>query len=294
MLRTLVRMVLAAVVIGPLTACGKSEPDAAASVLPEKPDAAEEERLAREAQAAKEAAYRKALDEGTKALAAGDAEAAVTHLKRAAAENPAAGEPHFQIARAHLAKKDDEAALKALTEAVRLNPRHVAAYMERAALYERAGQLTDAGYDYYRVIDLELDRKTTARAFWLRSSINDRQGKRDLYRHDRDRAMELDPEYRKLVTAGDVRVFNHTETNLKLEFEQFVNPDGSLRTFRPGSHYTILNDNTRFLLDGDRPMPARFVRFKITTNFGSKTYEQSYTKGTTLDIHIYDSELPVR
>ncbi|QJW95714.1 tetratricopeptide repeat protein [Frigoriglobus tundricola] len=294
MLRTLGRMMLAAVAIAPLTACGKSEPDAPASVLPEKPDVVEEDRLAKEARAAKEAAYRKALDDGTKALAAGDTDAAVAHLKRAAEENPTAGEPHYQIARAHLAKKNDEAALKELTEAVRLDPRHAGAYMERAALYERAGQIDDAGYDYYRVIDLEPDRKTTARAFWLRSSINDRLGKRDLYRHDRDRAMELDPEYRKRVTAGDVRVYNHTETKLKLEFEQFVNPDGSPRTFRPGSYYTIPDDNTRFLLDGDRCMPARSVRFKITTNFGSKTYEASYTKGTTLDIHIYDSDLPSR
>jgi len=294
MLRTLVRMTLAAVVIVPLTACGKSEPDATASVLPEKPDVVEEDRLAKEAQAAKEAAYNKYLDEGTKALAAGDTDAAVGHLKRAAGEMPTAGEPHYQIARAHLAKKDDDAALKALTEAVRLDPRHARAYMERAALYERAGLINDAGYDYYRVIDIEPDRKTTARAFWLRSSISDRQGKRNDFRHDRERAMELDPEYRKLVTAGDVRVFNHTEVKLKLEFEEFVNPDGSRRTFRAGSYYTIPDDNTRFLLDGDRCMPARFVRFKITTNFGSKSYEQSYTKGTTLDVHVYDSDLPSR
>ena len=292
MLRTFVRMMLAVVVIAPLTACGKSEPDATASLLPVGPDVIEEDRLAKEAQAAKEVAYRKSLEDGTKALAAGNIEAAVTHLKRAAEENPTAGEPHYQIARAHLTKKDDDAALKELTEAVRLDPRHVSAYMERAALYERTGMINDAGYDYYRVIDIEPDRKTTARAYWLRSSISDRLGKREIFRHDRERAMELDPEYRKQVTAGDVRVHNHTETKLKLEFEEFVNPDGSRRTIRPGSYYTIPNDNTLFLFDGDRCMPARSVRVKITTNFGSKTFEQSYTKGTTLDIHVYESELP--
>jgi tetratricopeptide (TPR) repeat protein len=285
MLRTLVRVALGAALVAPLAACGKREAAAPASVVPDVPDPAE---------AAKEAAYRKHLDDGTKALAYGDTDAAVTHLKQAVSDKPGAADAHFQFGRALVAKKDDAEALKALTEAVRLDPRLADAYLERAAIHDRAGRLADAGYDYYRVIDIDSDRKTTARAYWLRSSIADRQGKRDTFLYDREQAMRLDPEYQKLVTAGDVRVFNHTDVKLKLTFERFVNPDGSPRKFPPGFHYVIPDDYTRYLLYDDRHMPARSVRYTITTSFGSRTYERAYEKGTALEIHIYDPDVPSR
>ena len=288
MLRTLVRVALAAALVAPLTACGTREPAAPTSVAPDVPvpDPAEV------ANAAKEAAYQKHLDAGTKALAAGDPDAALSHLNHAASVDPVAADAHFQLGRAFVAKKDDAAALKALGEAIRLNSQHADAYLERAAIHDRAGRLNDASYDYRQVIAVERDPKTTARAYWLRGDVMDRLGKRADYRYDRDKAMTLDPEYQKLVTAGDVRVFNHTDLKLTIAFDRFVNPDGSLRTFPPGFTYTIPDDNTAFLLDGNRHMPARSVRFTLTTGVGSKTFEQAYEKGTALEIHLYVTDLP--
>lgn len=288
MLRTLVRVALAAALVAPLAACGTREPAAPASVVPDllKPDPEAD------AKAAREAAYRTHLDAGTKALAAGDPDAAFTHLKHALGEKADGADAHYQLGRAHLAKKDDAAALAAFGEAIRLNPRHADAFLERAALHDRAGRLEDASYDYRQVIAVERDPKTTARAYWLRSDVADRQGKRADYRYDRDKAMTLDPEYRKLVTAGDLMVVNHTDRKLTLTFDRLVNPDGTVRTFPPGFKCVILDDNTAFVLDGTSHLPARFVRFTVTTDHGSKTFEQTYTKGTTLELHIYTADLP--
>ena len=172
---------------------------------------------------------------------------------------PVAADVHFQLGRAFVAKKDDAAALQALGEAIRLNSQHADAYLERAAIHDRAGRLNDASYDYRQVIAVERDPKTTARAYWLR---------------------------------GDVRVFNHTDLKLTIAFDRFVNPDGTLRAFPPGFTYTIPDDNTAFLLDGNRHMPARSVRFTLTTGVGSKTFEQAYEKGTALEIHLYVTDLP--
>ena len=286
MLRTLVRVALAAALVALLAACGPREP--AASVAPDVPvpDPAEV------ANAAKEAAYQKHLDAGTKALAVGDPDSALAHLKQAVGEKSDGADAHYQLGLVFVAKKDNLTALKEFTEATRLNSQHADAYLERAAIHDRAGRLNDASYDYRQVIAVERDPKTTARAYWLRGDVMDRLGKRADYRYDRDKAMTLDPEYQKLVTAGDVRVFNHTDLKLTIAFDRFVNPDGSLRTFPPGFTYTIPDDNTAFLLDGNRHMPARSVRFTLTTGVGSKTFEQAYEKGTALEIHLYVTDLP--
>ena len=288
MLRPLVRLALAAALAAPLTACGPREPAAPAAVVPDvllpDPGAA--------AEAAKEAAYRTHLDAGTSALAAGDPDAALARLRQAVGEKPDGADAHFQLGRAHVARNDDAAALAAFGEAIRLDPRHAGAYLERAALHDRAGRPDDASYDFRRVIADERVPKTTARAYWLRADLADRQGKRADYRYDRDKAMTLDPEYKKLVTAGDLLVVNHTDRKLTLTFDRLVNPDGSVRTFPAGFKCVIRDDNTAFVQEGTSHLPARFVRFTVTTDHGSKTFEQAYTKGTTLELHIYTADLP--
>ena len=108
MLRTLVRVALAAALVTPSAACGTREPAAPASVAPDVPvpDPAEV------AKAAKEAAYRKHLDDGTKALAAGDPDAALSHLKQAVGEKSDGADAHYQLGLVFVAKNDNLTALK--------------------------------------------------------------------------------------------------------------------------------------------------------------------------------------
>lgn len=286
MFRALIRVSFVAFV-APLAACAQREPAVPASVVPDAPvpDPAEE------ARAAKEAAYRKHLDNGTKALAAGETDTAISHLKQALSENPNGADAYFQLGQAFVAKKNDAEALKAFSEAIRLNSQHANAHLERAVLHDRAGRLNDARSDYGQVIAIDRDSKTTARAHWLRGDVMDRLGKREDYRYDRDQAMRLDSAYRKLVTSGDVRVYNHTDKKVTITFEKFVNPDGTLRSFPPGFHFMILDDQSAFLLDGTRHMPAKFVRFTLSTEIVSNSFEQAYEKGMTLDIHIFEPDL---
>jgi tetratricopeptide (TPR) repeat protein len=276
-----------------LAACGKQAPDTApASQLPEEYEAAAAAKAAREA---KEAAYRKHLDAGTKALAAGNTDEAVTSLKQALGEKPDGAEAHYQFGRIALAKKDDAEALKALSEAIRFNPDHADAYFERAALHERAGRLNDASFDYRKIIAIEVSPKVTARAYWLRGGVMDRLGKRDDYRFDREQALRLDPDYQTQLTSGDVRVFNHTEDKLTLAFDDFVNADGSIRKFPKGFLFPIPGDNTSYLLDGNKQLVARSVRYTVASNRGSpRTYTQTYEKGMTFEIHIWPAEFEKR
>jgi tetratricopeptide (TPR) repeat protein len=285
MLRLLVRLALAALA-APLSACTRpAEPPPAAPAPAPDPE--------EEAAAARAAAYRTHLDAGTRALAAGDPDAAVTHLNRAVGTDPAGADAHFQLGRALVAQKDDAAALKALGEALRLNPQNADAFLERAAVHDRAGRLADASYDYRQAAGVERDPKTTARAYWLRSSVADRLGDRADFRRDRDKALALDADYQKLLTAGDVLVFNHTELKLRVALERLVTADGTERTFPAPIEFALPEDRSAFLLDGDRPFVARSVRFTVKTDVGTRTFEQTYQKGTALEVHIYRPDLPV-
>ena len=293
MLRTLVRAALVAAVVGSFAACAKKAPDTAPPT--EIPGLTEEELAAKAAKKAQEAAYCKCLEEGTQALADGNTDAAAAHFRQALSEKADGAEAHFQLGRIALTKKDDAEALKEFSEAVRINPEHIDAYFERAALHERAGRLEDASFDYRKIIAIEANPKTTARAYWLRSEIADRLGKRDDYRFDRERALALDPTYQARMTGGDLRVFNHTDEKLKIVFDQFVNADGTVRKFPPGYTFTVPDDQTWFLTDEkDKPLVARSVRYTVTSNHGSKSYTQTYEKGVTFEIHIYQADLPGR
>jgi tetratricopeptide (TPR) repeat protein len=294
MLRTLVRAALAATVLGSFAACAKKAPDTAPKT--EIPGLSQEELAAKAAKQAQEAAYRKCLDDGTQALADGNADAAAAHFRQALSEKADGAEAHFQLGRIALAKRDDAEALKEFSEAVRINPEHADAYFERAALHERAGRLKDASYDYRKIIALEVNPKTTARAYWLRSDIVDRLGNRGDYRFDRNKALTLDPSYQARVTSGDLCVFNHTDERLKIVFDQFVNADGTVRKFPPGYMFTVLDDHlNQFLSDEkDKQLVARSVRYTVTSNHGSRSYTQTYEKGVTFEIHIWQADLPGR
>jgi tetratricopeptide (TPR) repeat protein len=285
MLRLLARAALAAALVLPPAACSKREPVAAAAVVPDVPD---EEAV----KAAREAAYRKHLDDATAALDANNSDAALAHLKQALAERPDGADAHHQLGRALVAKKDEAGALKAFGEAVRLDSQQADAYLERAAIHDRAGRLDDASFDYRKAIAIEHDPKTTARAYWLRGDVMDRLGKREDYRYDREKALALDPEYQKRVRGGDLRVFNHSDEKLKIAFTQFVNPDGTERTFPPGFAFTIPDNNSAYLLVGDRQLAARSVRFTVTALHGTKAFSAAYEKGMTFEVHIFQANLP--
>jgi tetratricopeptide (TPR) repeat protein len=286
MFRALIRVSIIAAFAIPVAACAK--PAVPASVVPDVPEPPVPDPK-EEARAAAEAAYRKHLDDGTKTLAAGKPDEAIPHLKLAMSAKSDGAEAYYQLGRAFLAKKNDPEARKALTEAIRLDAQHADAYMERAALHERAGRLNDATFDYRQVIAIDnISETIVARAHWLRSDIMNRLGKRSDYRYDRKRAMELDPEYKKLVTAGDVCVHNHTEKKVTIKFEKFVNPDGTLRTFSSSSHFVIPDEKAVFLLDGDQPLAARSVRYTVSDEVVTSTFEQVYKSGVTLDIFIED------
>jgi tetratricopeptide (TPR) repeat protein len=290
MLRPLVRVALATALVLPIMACAKKKEAPPSIVIPE--GRSPEERAA---EAAAEAAYSKGVEDGTRALAT-DPDAAVGHLKRAIEHKSDGPEAHYQLGRALVAKKDDAGALAELSEAIRLNAQYDDALMERAALHDRAGRWGDADADCERVINREADRKLTARAYWLRGTIAEREGKRKDHRYAWGRALDLDPDYQSRLVAGDVTVINHTEGTVSIGFEAFTNADGSARTFPPRFRFTIPGDATVVLTHEKKPLIARSVRYNLSTgNIAgkvSKPISVNYTKGMTLEIHINENNLP--
>ena len=286
MLRTFVRVALVAAVVMPLAACGKSAEPTAYTPPSLAPDPEEE------AKAAREAAYRQHLDAGTRALAAGELDSAIASLKLAVGEKPRGAEAHLHLGRAYTAKKDDAVAVKAYTEAVLANPQSVEAFMERAAILERTGQLDEAVSDYRKVIAIDTDRQATARAYWLRGGIMDRQGNRSDYRFFREQAIKLEPSFQKQVSSGDVLVANRSEGTVTMRIDQFVNPDGTERKFPPDVRFTVHGDTTAYLTYKGQLLTARSVRFSIVNPAGSREFTATYRSGMTLEIPIHDDDVP--
>jgi tetratricopeptide (TPR) repeat protein len=299
MLRTFVRAALVAALVLPVLACGQqAEPTAPASGL--EPLTLDPEQVEK---AAKEAEYRKHLDAGTKALAAGETGSALAQLKLALGAKPEGPEAHLQLGRAYAAKKDDAAAVKAYTEAIRTGAPlvdaqlEVDAHMERAAIYERLDKLDDAIADYRRVIAIDTDRSATARAYWLRSDILDRQNRqknRADFRDFREKAIKLDPAYQKQVTAGDVMVSNSSDGTVTLRIDQFVNPDGTERKFPPDVRFNVRDNAPTYLSYRGEILTARSVRYTVFNQAGTKEKEftATYKSGMTLEIPIFSDDVP--
>jgi tetratricopeptide (TPR) repeat protein len=291
MIRTTIRTAHLAAAVMPLTACGQKAPPT--SPAPDPPGLAP---LApdpeQEAKKAKEAAYREHLEAGTKALAAGEFDAAVGHLKRALAENPGGAEAHLHLGRAHVGRKDDAAAVKAYTDAVRSGDNYVEAYMERATALERLGRADEAEADYRRVIAIDTDRKLTARAYWQRSEIADRRGDRAQYREFREEAMKLDVAYAARVTGGDVLLRNRSEGTVVVRLDQIVSPEGKAYTPPEKTEFKLHGDNSAYLSLGEQLLTARSVRYTVITGAGTKPGTATYKSGMTLEIAIYNDDVP--
>jgi tetratricopeptide (TPR) repeat protein len=288
MLRTFTRALLVAVAVAPVAACSKSI-ETGPTTPGLEPVMLDPET---EAKKAKEAAYRKHLDLGTKAVAAGDLDSATDSLKRALTKKPDGAEAHLHLARIYLAKKDDAAAAKEFDEAARGTPQLVDAYMERAAFSERLGKLDDAVADYRKVIALDTDRKATAQAYWLRGGIQDRQGNRSGYRFDRNQAIEREPEYQKQVTGGDLYIVNKSEVIISLRIDKLVKPDGTERTLPPNVRFTVRGDSSDYAVYKNEVLTARSVRASIINLGGTKEVSATYKGGMSLELVIREDDVP--
>ena len=71
-----------------------------------------------------------------------------------------------------------------------------------------------------------------------------------------------------------------------------INPDGTERTFPEGFLFKLRGDQSAFVLHKGQPITARSIRFTITTSEGSKQYTMAYKKGMSLEVHIYEADLP--
>jgi tetratricopeptide (TPR) repeat protein len=287
MLHTFVRVVLIAALVAPLAACKKQASSAPAPGLaPLAPDPEQE------AKKSKEATYRVHLANGVAALGLGQYDSALEALNRALGEKPNGAEAHLALARVYMAKNDEDAALKEYAEAANANPQLVEARMERAAIFERHGKLNDAEAEYRQVISAGTDKQVTARAYWLRGAIMDRQGKRGDYRYYCDEAIKLDPTYQKQVNGGDVKIANHAEVIITVRIDLLVEPDGTERTFPPELRFTVRGDTSAFLTYKNQILTARSVKFTIINQDGAKQFTVTYKGGMTLEIPIYEQHVP--
>ena len=101
---------------------------------------------------------------------------------------------HMLISRgnAYAATGQHEKAIKAYSEALRLNPDLVAAYHNRGIELREVGQLETAIADFSKVIELSPDR---VEGYCNRGQAYNKLGEPELALKDLDKVLELDPEH---------------------------------------------------------------------------------------------------
>ncbi|MBP3957951.1 tetratricopeptide repeat protein [Gemmata sp. G18] len=285
MLRQFLRAALGAALILPIAACSgsveSSTPSQAVSEPPLDP-----------AQVAKENEYREQVEAGQKALDAKNTDAAIAHFEKAVAAKEKGFEAQLALGRAYAAKKNDEKAIKTYGVAQAANPRASETYLERAVLLERAGRLEAARTEYTQLIGQELEPGLTAKAYWLRSDLADRLGKRTDYRFDREQAMKLEPDFAAKVKGGDVLVVNNSGSSFALKVEQYEAPDGAECVLPKGYQFQVSGNTSVYLTYQGKPVTARSIRFTIMANEKSRQYTMTYAKGMSLEVPINEADVP--
>ena len=97
----------------------------------------------------------------------------------------------YQRGLAALENKDIDQAITCFSEAIRLNPKHFAAYVGRGAAYFERGECDRAIEDFTTAIRLE----PTAPVFFNRAFVHDRKGEYDRAINDYSEAIRLDPNF---------------------------------------------------------------------------------------------------
>ncbi|MBY0459105.1 MAG: tetratricopeptide repeat protein [Gemmataceae bacterium] len=275
--------VAAFVLVLAVAACSKPKPPP--------PPAGPREPTAEELLAAKEAKYRDFLRDGQKALDAKKPDEALVHLEQAVTVKPTGFEAQLRLARLYVDKKQDDKAVRAYQAATAADPSLADGYLECAALLERLGRLEDARSAYSGLIHQEISPALTAKAYWQRAELSDRLNKRGDYRYDREQAIKTDPGYAVRVTAGDVVVTNHTEKDCYLTVNKLVAPDGTERAL-PNVRFPVRGDNTAYLVHDGKYLAAKSITFTVWADDKSRTFNASYEKGASLEIHLHGEHIP--
>lgn len=96
---------------------------------------------------------------------------------------------------AYLKKGEPWSAIEDLTQAIELDPKLAIAYGDRAEAYRLAGLAVEAVHDATVAIDLNVDARTTARAYATRAKARLQLGQEEQSDSDFDKSVQLDPRY---------------------------------------------------------------------------------------------------
>jgi hypothetical protein len=102
----------------------------------------------------------------------------------------------------------------------------------------------------------------------------------------------LDESYQKKLVAGDVLVRNNTKSDIVIDPDFWIYPNGEKESFVFAYPYTIKAGTSAYLFYNKKQVVAKKFQGYVKTDRGKKLFLWEYTSGVHLTLVVNEADLP--